>query len=165
MENRLSQVMFPAPAMPSSRRKKRESSKAKGFLEQKSNDGNRPPDVGERPGDGRKNSEYANLSIMADRQCRVTVSDVDGVDHTVTVEADSVYVAAARGFAEIKKHRWAAMLPEGLNRIHVLVCATREVGHFVQFANLVKWAKQGSRSPAEIIRRKDVKTALGLEDE
>jgi hypothetical protein len=97
------------------------------------------------------------------KQCRVSITDSSGIEHTVTVDADSVYLAAARGLAELRKHGWVDEIPEGLNCLRVVVSESREVTHNVTVKRLQQWAKGSPRSPAEVLRRAEVRRELGVE--
>ena len=100
---------------------------------------------------------------MPSKQCRVSVTDSSGIEHTVTVEADSVYLAAARGLAELRKHGWVDEIPEGLNCLRIVVSESREVTHNVTVKRLQQWAMGSARSPAELLRRAEVRRELGVE--
>ncbi len=99
---------------------------------------------------------------MAQKQCRVTVTDMNGIDHTVTVEGDSVYLAAARGLAELRRHGWVGEIASGINVIQVLIHENREVSHAVSYRKLVEWAGRTAGGPAEVVRRREVRDVLGL---
>ena len=43
---------------------------------------------------------------MAQKTCRVTISDMDGIDHTAHVVADTLYEAVARGIVALKANGW-----------------------------------------------------------
>ena len=93
----------------------------------------------------------------------MSVTDSSGIEHTVTVEADSVYLAAARGLAALRKHGWVDEIPEGLNCLRVAVCESREVTHSVTVKRLQQWARGSPRSPAELLRRAEVRRELEVE--
>ena len=66
---------------------------------------------------------------MAEKECLGTIED-HGIKHKVRVPAaESVYVAAALGLAEIRRYHWAASVAEGLNPTQVTICEAREVSH------------------------------------
>lgn len=99
---------------------------------------------------------------MAQKQCRVTVGDMNGIQHSITVEADSVYLAAARGLAELRRHGWVGEIAAGLNVIEVVIHENREVSHSVSYRKLVDWAARTAGGPAEMTRRTTVRQILGL---
>jgi hypothetical protein len=43
---------------------------------------------------------------MAARSCRVTISDLEGVTHTVEVTASSLYEAIALGLVALRGNNW-----------------------------------------------------------
>ena len=98
---------------------------------------------------------------MPSKQCRVSVTDSSGIEHTVTVDADSVYLAAARGLAEFRRHGWVEAIPEGLNCLRVVVSESREVTHSVTLKRLQQWARGSALNPAEVLRRAEVRRELG----
>ena len=100
---------------------------------------------------------------MAQKQCRVTVADMNGIEHTVTVEGDSVYLAAARGLAELRRHGWVGEIASGINVIQVAIHENREVSHSVSYRKLVEWSTRTAGGPVEVIRRREVRSALGLD--
>ena len=53
---------------------------------------------------------------MPARSCRVTITDFDGVEHTVQVTAETLYEAVARALKAMQGKEWIAGIPEGLNR-------------------------------------------------
>ncbi len=99
---------------------------------------------------------------MAQKQCRVTATDLNGIDHAVIVEADSVYLAAARGLAELRRHGWVGEIAAGINVIQVVIHENRDVTHSVSYRKLVEWAGRTAGGPAEMTRRAGVRAVLGL---
>ena len=81
---------------------------------------------------------------MPSKQCRVSVTDSSGIEHTVTVEADSVYLAAARGLAELRRHGWVDEIPEGLDCLRIVVSESREVSIASQ-SNVCSNGRRGAR--------------------
>jgi len=51
---------------------------------------------------------------MAVRSCRVTVTDLEGISHSVEVTASTLYEAVALGLAALRDAEWVAGIPEGL---------------------------------------------------
>ena len=58
---------------------------------------------------------------MAVRSCKVTIKDMEGVDHTVDVTASTLYEAVALGIAAIRTDEWVEGIPEGMNPVKVQV--------------------------------------------
>ena len=93
----------------------------------------------------------------------MSFKDSSGIGHTVTVDANSVYLAAARGLAELRRHGWGDKIPGRLNCLRIVVCESREVTHNVTVKRLQQWGKGNSRSPAELLRRAEVRRELEVE--
>ena len=96
---------------------------------------------------------------MPERSCRVTITDMEGVEHTVQVRADSLYEAVAKGLAAMREDRWVSEIPEGVNEVKV---ASSPMEHPVQVQKFNAWLRQQGRSPADIIARKKVRKILGI---
>jgi hypothetical protein len=58
---------------------------------------------------------------MALRTCRVSCRDIDGVEHTVEVTAESLYEAVARGLAALWDAEWVSGIGSGQTTITVVV--------------------------------------------
>ena len=58
---------------------------------------------------------------MAARTRRVTITDLEGVSHTVEVTATRLYEAIALGLAALRENDWVAGIPEGLATVRVSV--------------------------------------------
>src|SRR5438105_3405455 len=86
----------------------------------------------------RTKSEYATLATVGLKSCRVTVSDMEGNEHTVEVSASSLYEAVALGLHSIRTSSWAGEIPEGLNNVRVLVRDV-PVEHKVKIGDFKKW--------------------------
>ena len=93
----------------------------------------------------------------------MSVTDSSGIEHTVTVDANSVYLAAARGLAELRRHGSVDEILEGLNCLRIVVCESREVTHNVTVKRLQQWGRGNPRSPAELLRRAEVRRELEVE--
>jgi hypothetical protein len=73
------------------------------------------------------------------RVCVVKLNDQHGVEHTVKVEAESVYEAALLGLNRLERVGWES---DGSTIGSVLVEVWEEpTRHFVQIKNLLSWLK------------------------
>jgi hypothetical protein len=99
---------------------------------------------------------------MSLRLCRVTVRDVEGVEHSVEVTASTLYEAVALGLVAIRDHNWAGEIAEGLNNVDVSV-STVPVMHFVNMQDFNKWLSRSGRTPNEITQRKHMRWILGFD--
>jgi hypothetical protein len=95
------------------------------------------------------------------RQCRVIVSDMEGVKHSVEVTASTLYEAVALGLAEIRGQDWAAEIPGGLNTVDVSASAV-PVTHSVRIQDFNKWLNRSGGAPHEITQRHHIRQILGL---
>jgi hypothetical protein len=56
---------------------------------------------------------------MPPRSCQVTITDREGVAHTVEVTASSLYEAIALGLTAIRESQWVAGIPDGFEPVKV----------------------------------------------
>jgi len=95
---------------------------------------------------------------MPARSCRVTVRDLEGVEHTVTVTAETLYEAAARGLAALRGRDWVERVAD-----FVTVQVTEvPVEHRVELSAFRAWLERPPRSPRDVIQRGRVREILGL---
>src|SRR5215469_6698194 len=87
---------------------------------------------------------------MAFRACRVSCCDIDGVEHTVDVIAETLYEAVAMGLAALHDAEWTADFGHGQTTIAVMV-RHPEVEHKVRIRDFEAWLGSNGRSPAEMI--------------
>jgi len=100
---------------------------------------------------------------MSVKQCKVFARDVSGVEHSVTVNADSLYVAVALGVAELRRHRWIGDLVDAVDGIRVVSREAHETEHTLSLKKITDWASTpGARSPAETVRKATVREKLGI---
>jgi hypothetical protein len=95
------------------------------------------------------------------RQCRVTVSDMEGAKHSVEVTASTLYEAVALGLVAIRGQDWAGEIAEGLNTVDVSVTAL-PVTHSVRMQDFDKWLSRKGGTPNDISQRKHIRQILGL---
>jgi hypothetical protein len=86
---------------------------------------------------------------VALRTCRVSCHDLNGVEHTVEVTADSLYEAVAQGLRAFRDADWAAEIGRGQTTITVVV-KQPEVAHTVRMRDFESWLESAARSPAEM---------------
>jgi len=53
------------------------------------------------------------------KTCRVTIRDMDGIDHTAQVTADTLFEAVARGIVALKANSWTGDLVQGSAQVMV----------------------------------------------
>jgi hypothetical protein len=76
-------------------------------------------------------------------------SDLNGVEHTVEVTADTLYEAVAQGLRAFRDADWAADIGSGQTKIRVIV-KQPEVEHTVRVRDFEQWLQSVGRSPAEM---------------
>jgi hypothetical protein len=95
------------------------------------------------------------------KTCRVTIHDMEGVEHTVEVTASTLYEAVAMGLRQIRGSEWVDGIAAGLNTVKVCV-KNVQVEHSVKLNEFTKWVERNGRSPAEVIRKGKIREILGM---
>jgi hypothetical protein len=98
---------------------------------------------------------------MTVRSCRVTITDLEGVAHTVEVTASTLYEAVALGLLAIRGNQWVMGVPNGFNPVKVRVTDI-PVDHEVQLKDFTNWLERRGNSPKEVTDRKRICDILGL---
>ena len=98
---------------------------------------------------------------MPVRSCRVTITDMDGVAHTVEVTAGTLYEAVALGLAAIRGDDWVVGIPQGMNSVRVRVTDI-PVEHHVKLQDFMKWIERNGGSPREKTDRLRIREIIGL---
>lgn len=99
---------------------------------------------------------------MPARSCRVTIKDMDGTDHTVSVTASSLYEAVALGLASLRGEEWVAGIAAGMNTVRV-TAVTVPVEHSVRLKNFQQWIERHGGTPREVADRSRIRKILGLQ--
>jgi hypothetical protein len=97
-------------------------------------------------------------AVLKSRPCRVWVRDVEGIVHSVEVQATTLFEAAAQAVAAFEREPWAAsaLTPGATLDVEVAAPAVR---HRVSLAALRKWIDSQTTSP----REKAIKQMLNKE--
>jgi hypothetical protein len=98
---------------------------------------------------------------MPARSCRVTIRDMNGVDHSVHVTAGTLFEAVALGLASIRTDEWTEGIPDGLNVVKVSA-SNVPVEHAVQMKDFTAWLKKEGGSPRESADRRRIREILGI---
>jgi hypothetical protein len=98
---------------------------------------------------------------MPTRSCRVTITDLDRVSHTVEVTATTLYEAVALGLAALRGNQWVRGIPDGFHPVKVRVMDV-PVDHEVQMRDFTSWLERRGNSPKEVTDRKKIRDILGL---
>jgi len=98
---------------------------------------------------------------MTVRSCKVTITDLEGVAHTVEVTASSLYEAVALGLASIRGNQWVRGIPDGFNPVKVRVTDV-PVDHEVKLKDFTQWLERQGNTPKDVTDRKKIREILGL---
>lgn len=96
---------------------------------------------------------------MAVRSCRVTITDTEGVSHTVEVTASTLYEAVALGLKAIRGHDWVGGLSEQFGIVRVCVTDI-PVEHTVKLRDFASWLERTAGSPKDVTARRRVREIL-----
>jgi hypothetical protein len=96
---------------------------------------------------------------MALRICTVGFKAATGISHSVEVEAETLYEAAATGLARLKKDGWI----EGLGPGTKLEIQVRTPGshHTLSVQQVQRWINSVNASPVETLKKAKLKQLLG----
>jgi hypothetical protein len=90
----------------------------------------------------------------------VSVSDLDGIEHTVEVTAATLYEAVAAALAAFREDEWVGKIGSGLTTVNVTV-QQPAVEHHVRVKDFLAWLKKRGGSPAEVSLREKLTRMLG----
>ncbi|HEX2459703.1 MAG TPA: hypothetical protein VHJ58_06100 [Vicinamibacterales bacterium] len=95
---------------------------------------------------------------MPVRTCTVSFRSPSGIAHSVDVQAESLYEAAALGLGLLKRDGWI----EGLGPATKLEIAVRQpaANHVVSVQQLERWLDSVTASPADVLRKAKLKQLL-----
>ena len=100
---------------------------------------------------------------MTLRTCTVAVEDVQGVQHSVDVTAETLYEAIATALAALQKDNWVGEIGQGFTTVTVVV-QQPPVKHEIKMKDFVSWLGRQGRSPAEVILKQKLEKILGKVD-
>jgi hypothetical protein len=92
------------------------------------------------------------------RACKVSVTDVGEVEHTIEVTAETLYEAVATALALLRRDHWVGEIGRGLTTVSVLV-QQPPVRHEVKMKAFLSWLERQGGSPAEISLREKAENA------
>src|SRR5208283_5560115 len=96
---------------------------------------------------------YATLWLVALRTCTVAVKDIRDVEHSVEVNAETLYEAIATALAALQQDNWVGEIGQGFTTVTVVV-QQPPVKHEVKMKDFVSWLGRQGRSPAEVKMKK-----------
>ena len=94
------------------------------------------------------------------RRCQVTFEDLDGIRHSVTVEADSLYEACVYALQRLQRAGFINRPPGPASTLHVEVLEPT-ITHSVTVAQVQRWLSRGSTNPIEEGKRKRLRELMG----
>ena len=100
-----------------------------------------------------KINENAILRRMA--ACIVSFVDLDGIRHSVEVEAEGLYEASVLGLCAFRKHE---LEPGGLTQLEVEVRSS--VKHTLTVTKVREWLQRGVSSPKQAILKERLRALL-----
>jgi hypothetical protein len=98
---------------------------------------------------------------MLVRSCRVTVTDREGIAHTVEVIAATLYEAVAMALTALRGKEWVIGIPDGFAPVKVRVLDI-PVEHEVKLKDFTSWLDRKGNSPKEAMDRRKIRGILGL---
>ena len=93
---------------------------------------------------------------MATRPCTVSFTDPSGINHSVKVNAESLYEAVAAALSIFRQHECE---PGSASRIEVEVLSP-SVKHTLTLSKLHEWLNGGSSSPNQILLKKRLRALI-----
>jgi hypothetical protein len=96
------------------------------------------------------------------RTCTVAVKDIQDVEHSVEVTAETLYEAIATALAAFQKDNWVGEIGQGFTTVTVIV-QQPPVKHEVKMKDFVSWIGRQGRSPAEVMLKQKLEKILGKE--
>lgn len=100
-----------------------------------------------------KITENAILRRMA--ACIVSFVDLDGIRHSVEVDADGLYEASVLAICAFRKHE---LDPAGLTQLEVEVRSS--VKHTLTVTKVRDWLQRGVRTPKEAVLKEKLREML-----
>ena len=97
---------------------------------------------------------------MVLRTCTVAVKDVQDVEHSVEVTAETLYEAIAIALAALQQDNWVGEIGQGFATVTVVV-QQPPVRHEVKIKDFVSWLGRQGRSPAEVVLKQKLDRILG----
>ena len=92
------------------------------------------------------------------RNCNVTFRDHEGVEHSVTVEAESLYEAAALALERFRKAEWSREESLDAATLRVEVCEPPTF-YRVRVASIENWLERSGGAPRDVAARQRVRAA------
>jgi hypothetical protein len=96
-------------------------------------------------------------------RCEVVYRDLEGVEHRVEVDADSLYEAIAAAVSSFRKGLWTRCPPGPGCIFNVRVFPDRPQVYSVALSQVESFARHGTvKGPKDILRKQKIQEMLGL---
>lgn len=96
---------------------------------------------------------------MAFKSCRVTLQDAEGIEHSVTVTANTLYEAVALALVALRGKDWIGSVESMRKSVRVEVQDT-PVEHSISLQDFHDWVNRTGGGPRDVIMRQRVKEIL-----
>jgi hypothetical protein len=98
--------------------------------------------------------------------CRVSYRDIEGIEHSVNVEADALYEAVAEAVNRFRTHQWDAHAPGPGCEFEVEVHREPPSTYKMALRKVEDFARYGTaKGPADILRKQRLRALLGMYEE
>ncbi|PYX45123.1 MAG: hypothetical protein DMG79_19895, partial [Acidobacteria bacterium] len=87
------------------------------------------------------------------------MKDIQDVEHSIEVTAETLFEAIATALAALQRDNWVGDIGEGLTTVSVLV-QQPPVKHEVKMKDFLSWLRRQGRSPAEVILKQKLEKIL-----
>jgi hypothetical protein len=88
------------------------------------------------------------------------VKDIQDVEHSIDVTAETLYEAIATALAALQRDNWIGEIGQGLTTVTVLVHQP-PVKHELKIKDFLSWLNRQGRTPAEVILKQKLEKILG----
>jgi hypothetical protein len=97
--------------------------------------------------------------------CRIAYRDIEGIEHQVELEAESLFEAVAQAVYRFRSNEWGRHSPGAGSEFRVEVLPTPPVAYAVTLSKVEEFARYGAvRGPQDILRKERLRAWLGLSD-
>lgn len=97
------------------------------------------------------------IFAMALSRCQVAFIDSDGVEHSIEVDAESLYEAVALAIAEFRPGEISIDAPGPMTEFRVTVLR-KPIEHKIRLKQVMRWAGPTTKEgPGGVVRRENVR--------
>jgi hypothetical protein len=95
---------------------------------------------------------------VAVKSCKVICRDTEGIEHAVSVSAESLYDAVAQGLKVFGTSEWVSSIAG--NAVITVRIREAEIEHRVRVSDFEAWLERSNKSPGEMVRRQRIRDRL-----